>query len=102
MSIIRLFVKYIINCVHIIRLRCCKKSCKTHYFTMFNHTCEKLHINFVKHIAGVHKKATHTAVIGELGRFPLFFNVIVSMVKYLQRLINCDSKSLLSNAFSRK
>jgi hypothetical protein len=57
--------------------------------------CEKIHVYFFRHIIGVHKKATTAAVIGELGRFPLFFSVIVSLVKYLQRLLTCESNSLL-------
>jgi hypothetical protein len=36
----------------------------------------KLHVYFLKHIAGV-KKATNAAVIGELGRFPLFLMLLL-------------------------
>jgi hypothetical protein len=37
---------------------------------------ELLHQKFCKYILGVHKKSTNFAVLSELGKFPLHFNVI--------------------------
>jgi hypothetical protein len=41
--------------------------------------CEKLHLKFY---LGVHKKSINFAVLSELGRFPLHFNIVISLVKY--------------------
>ena len=34
--------------------------------------CEKLNIKFCKYILGVNKKTTKLAVLGELGKFPIY------------------------------
>jgi hypothetical protein len=49
---------------------------------------EKLHIKFSKYILGVNKRATNFATLSELGRFPLHFDIIKSMIHYLYRLEN--------------
>ena len=41
--------------------------------------CEKLHIKFGKFILGVHRKTTNQAVLSEIGRFPIYFDIIKSM-----------------------
>ena len=56
-----------------------------------NLQCEKLHIRFCKSILGVNNKATNFAVLSELGRFPLSYNVILSMLNYWHRLHSLDS-----------
>ena len=43
-----------------------------------NHA-EKLHQKFLKYILGVHTKTTNIAVLSELGRFPLYYNIIKAM-----------------------
>jgi hypothetical protein len=43
---------------------------------------EKLHIKFSKYILGVNKRATNFATLSELGRFPLHFDIIKSMILY--------------------
>jgi hypothetical protein len=43
---------------------------------------EKMHQKFCKYILGVHKKATNLAVLSELGRHPLYFNIVKSMLNY--------------------
>ena len=43
---------------------------------------EKLHIKFSKYILGVNKRATTFATLSELGRFPLHFDIIKSMIRY--------------------
>jgi hypothetical protein len=47
---------------------------------------ELLHQKFCKYILGAHKKSTNVAVLSELGRFPLHFNVIKTMIRYYDRL----------------
>ena len=49
---------------------------------------EKLHQKFCKYILGVHSKTTNIAVLSELGRFPLYFNIIKAMLKFFHRLEN--------------
>ena len=58
-----------------------------------NLLCEKLHIKFSKFVLGVNKKATNFAVLSELGRFPIHFDIIKSMMRFWYRLEN------LGNAF---
>ena len=45
---------------------------------------ELLHQKFCKYILGLHKKSTNFAVLSELGRFPLHFNVIKTMIRYYE------------------
>jgi hypothetical protein len=59
-------------------------------------SCEKIHLKFCKFILGVHKRTTNIAVLSELGRFPLYFNIIKVLIFGLS-----DSRSFfnLKNAF---
>jgi len=64
-----------------------------------NHA-EKLHQKFLKYILGVHTKTTNIAVLSELGRFPLYYNIIKAMLKYYYRLEKSQSTfPLLYDAF---
>ena len=47
---------------------------------------EKLNVKFCKYLLGVNKKASNLAVSGELGRYPLLIDAVLSMVKCLVRL----------------
>jgi hypothetical protein len=52
--------------------------------------CEKLH----------HKKSVNFAEFSELGRSPLHFNIVISLVKYWYRLVNLLNESkLLDDAY---
>ncbi|XP_071132876.1 uncharacterized protein [Mytilus edulis] len=59
--------------------------------------CEKLHIKFCKFILGVHKKTTNAAVLSELGRFPIYFNIIKGMLLYWYRLENLGRKETFTH-----
>ncbi len=48
--------------------------------------CERLHIRVYKQILHVIKKATNIAVLAELGRFPLYFDILIAIMKYYTRL----------------
>lgn len=62
--------------------------------------CEKLHLKFCKFILGVNKKSTNFGVLSELGRFPLHFNIVQSMLNYWYRLENLGSSfPLLMEAY---
>ena len=65
-----------------------------------NFDCEKLNIKFCKYILGVHKKASNYAVLGELGRYPLYISIICTILKYYNRLLDMDKSSLLYQAFT--
>ena len=60
-----------------------------------NLPCEKLHLKFSKCILGVHKKSVNFAVLSELGRFPLYYDIIKSIIRYWYRLENLSSDFLL-------
>lgn len=59
---------------------------------------EKSHSRFMKYILGVNRKASNIAVMSELERYPIYFSVILSMLKYFHRLNNL-SEGLLYDAF---
>ena len=46
---------------------------------------ETLHIKFLKFSLGVHKISTNDAVMGELGRYPFYINILLTAVKSYQR-----------------
>ena len=50
-------------------------------------------MKFCKFSLGVGKRSSNLAVIGELGRYPLFIEIIISMFSYLTRISN--SKDIL-------
>ena len=52
----------------------------------------------MKYILGVNKKSSNIAVTSELGRYPLYFYIILSMLKYYHRLHN-STNMLLHNAY---
>ncbi len=49
---------------------------------------EKLHVKFCKHIFGTHKKSCKLAVLSELGRFPIHFDIVKCLLKFWHRLEN--------------
>ena len=53
---------------------------------------EIFQIKFCKNVLGVHSKAHNGAVMGELGRLPLFLNIMKSVLKYIVHLdeVKCD------------
>lgn len=59
---------------------------------------EKLNIHFSKHILGVSSKSTNIAVMGELGRYPLYIKIISQMLKYYVRIILSKDNTLLAQA----
>ena len=53
-----------------------------------SHLISSVHLILSNHI---HKKATNFAVLSELGRFPLHFDIIKSKIRYWYRLENLGS-----------
>ena len=64
-----------------------------------NIVSEKLHMKFCKFILGVHKKTTNFAVFSELGRFPLYFDIVKNLINYWLRLESLDAFPLLQDAY---
>ena len=75
----------------------------------FNKLCsdliaERLHVKFCKYVLEVSRRSTNIAIAGELGRYPLFLEVILNMIKYFIHLSNPICTGLVAEAFeaSRK
>ena len=47
---------------------------------------EKFQIKFVKGLLGVHSKAANAAVMGEVGRYPMFCYIVQNILRYLLHL----------------
>ena len=61
---------------------------------------EKLNISMGKYVFGVNKRTTNLAIYGELGRYPLYIDTIISMIKYWVRLCkNTHHDPLLREAY---
>ena len=60
---------------------------------------EHVHLQFCKYILGVGKRSTSLDIMGELGRYPLYIEITISMSKYLKSAYT-NEDSLLRNAFS--
>ena len=59
---------------------------------------EKINISFCKWLLGVNKNATNLAVLGELGRYPLFVDAILKMLNYwLSLQARRNTKSLIND-----
>ena len=67
-------------------------------YDQFN--CQKLNIKYCKFILGVHKISSSQAVLGELGRFPLFKDIIINLFKYYKRINDMEQDSLLYQALN--
>ena len=47
---------------------------------------KKIHLKAYKNILGINRRAAYLAVVGETGRSPFMFNIVVNMLKYYKRL----------------
>ena len=56
---------------------------------------EQLHLKSCKHILGISKRASNLGSRSELGRYPLMFNILLSICKYRMRLECSDHNDLL-------
>ena len=63
-----------------------------------NLECEKLAVKYYKYILGVHKRSTNMAVYGDLGRTPLFIDIVCAIIKYFRRIEEMHNNSLLGQA----
>ena len=63
-------------------------------------TTEKLQLKFCKSILGVHKKSMKMPVLAELGRYPLFFQLIGQVITFWVHIIEMKQNSCISDAYS--
>ena len=61
---------------------------------------EKIHSKSCKYILQVNTNASNFAVRSELGRLPLFINIISRMVNYYVNICDRDKCSLVHNALN--
>ena len=59
---------------------------------------EKFQLKFCKGLLGVNPKACNAAVMGEVGRLPMFINIIKSVLNYLAHIIEVKGERPLLNA----
>ena len=52
---------------------------------------KKIHLKFLKLLLGVKKSTSSMAVYGETGRYPLYINRYVRMVKYWGNVLKTDN-----------
>ena len=60
---------------------------------------DAFHLNFCKKSLNISKYASNSAVLGELGRYPLTITCWSQVVKYWLRLVNGTKNVLLNSAF---
>jgi exonuclease III len=58
---------------------------------------ERLHLKMCRYILGVHNKTSTLAIRGETGRYPLYLEVAINILKYLNHLL-CSTSDLLIQA----
>jgi hypothetical protein len=61
---------------------------------------ETLHLKFCKSILGLNRKSVNHASLSELGRYPLYYDIVKTILKYCYRLENLSTEfPLLQDAF---
>ena len=67
----------------------CKKSSEFYLFFFLiykNNIADKSQVRYLKYILGVNKNSSNLAVLSETGRYPMYFSIIISIVKCLYKL----------------
>ena len=67
-----------------------------------DNTIEKLHLQFCKQILGVHPKASNSAVLGELGRFPLKIEVQIRVIKLWTKILSMPESILMKQSYKEE
>ena len=77
----------------------CKKSSCFIFEEIYRcNIADKSQMKYLKYVLGVNKHTSNIGVLSETGRFPMYFSIILSIVKYLHRLEN-TSNILLKEAY---
>ena len=61
---------------------------------------ENVQVNFCKYLVHVGGKTSNVAVMGELGRFPVFTSTYVKVIKYWIKLVEMDNTQLPKSAYN--
>jgi hypothetical protein len=69
-------------------------------YTQTDSPFEKLHLKFLKCILGVHNNSTNMGAYGELGRFPLYTNIVTNSFEYLDHLDTNNNNKLLEQVYT--
>ena len=81
------------------------KSSRTHNWqqswltSISKDTFEKMHLQYIKWVLGVHKKASNIGCWGETGRIPIGITVTKQFYKYVLRASINDNSSLLYHSY---
>ena len=70
----------------------CKSKEKTLHDMFVSSPLEKLNIHMCKYVLGVGKRTSNIATYGELGRYPLYIDKVLAIIKYWLH-INKDAES---------
>ena len=62
---------------------------------------EKIHMKACRFTLGVHKYTSLLSLYGELGRYPLYLDIIISITKYWLRILSAPKGSLLQIAYDQ-
>ncbi len=68
----------------------CNKGCKI-WFVDKSKEIGRIHLNFCKRLLNVKISTCNATVYGELGRYPLYVNRYVRIVKYWLKIINSNN-----------
>ena len=60
---------------------------------------ETMHNKYCKSLLGVNKNAPNSAVLGDLGRYPMQIYIDITVIKYWLRVANKDCRSLVWDAY---
>jgi hypothetical protein len=61
---------------------------------------QNLLVRYLKYVLGVKTSTCTPAVLGELGRYPMYVNQHVRLIKYWIRLVQMDNSRLVKKAFN--
>ena len=79
------------------------KAMKKNDLAFFDHILkwkqERAHLNFGRYILGVNSKTANMAILGELGRYPLFIKAMKQIWKYHQRCKDINQETLLHDGY---
>ena len=75
-----------------------KSSCASDFIgnNIMKFPVEKINLSFCKYLLGVNKNATNMAVLEELGRYPIFIDIVIKTLNYWSNLqVRRNTKPLL-------
>ena len=73
-------------------------SAENYFFKLCNESVfEKIHLKACNSFWGINRRATNLAVVGETGRYPFMFDIVVNMFKYYKILCTSCQGMLIKN-----